>query len=68
MWLNQQLSLLLGENITQDDHFDQVLLDKLRRFQRAQDLTADGIAGPRTLMVIDSALNLPGPTLQPERS
>ncbi|WP_083651786.1 ExeA family protein [Photobacterium proteolyticum] len=68
VWLNQQLSLLLGEKITRDDRFDQVLLDKLRRFQRAQDLSADGIAGPRTLMVIDSALNLPGPTLQPERS
>lgn len=67
-WLNQQLSLLLGEKLTQEDRFDQVLLDKLRRFQRAQDLSADGIAGPRTLMVIDSALNLPGPTLQPERS
>ncbi|MCW8330345.1 AAA family ATPase [Photobacterium sp. SDRW27] len=67
-WLNQQLSLLLGEKLTQDDFFDQGLLDKLRRFQRSQDLTADGIAGPRTLMVIDSALNLPGPTLQPERS
>ena len=67
-WLDQQLSLLLGEKVTSNDDFDQVLLDKLRRFQRAQDLTADGIAGPRTLMVIDSALNLPGPTLQPERS
>ncbi|WP_084419178.1 ExeA family protein [Photobacterium sp. J15] len=67
-WLNQQLSLLLGESVSQAGRFDQVLLDKLRRFQRAQGLAADGIAGPRTLMVIDSALNLPGPTLQPEKS
>lgn len=67
-WLDQQLSLLLGEELSRNNRFDQVLLDKLRRFQRAQDLTADGIAGPRTLMVIDAALNLPGPTLQPERS
>ncbi|WP_299019398.1 AAA family ATPase [uncultured Photobacterium sp.] len=67
-WLSQQLSLLLGEPLSQADRFDQVLLDKLRRFQRAQDLTADGIAGPRTLMLLDSALNLPGPTLQPEKS
>ncbi|UTV27400.1 ExeA family protein [Photobacterium atrarenae] len=67
-WLNQHLSLLLGEAPTRSDRFDQVLLERLRRFQRAQDLAADGIAGPQTLMVIDSALNLPGPTLHPEKS
>ncbi|MGF1682039.1 AAA family ATPase [Photobacterium minamisatsumaniensis] len=67
-WLDNQLSALLGLPAGADDTFEQELLDKLRRFQRAQDLTIDGIAGPRTLMVIDSALNLPGPTLQPEKS
>lgn len=67
-WLNQHLSLLLGEAPARSDRFDQVLLERLRRFQRAQDLAADGIAGPQTLMVIDSALNLPGPTLHPEKS
>ncbi|UXI00966.1 ExeA family protein [Photobacterium sp. TY1-4] len=67
-WLDQHLSLLLGESPTRSDRFDQVLLERLRRFQRAQDLAADGIAGPQTLMVIDSALNLPGPTLHPEKS
>ncbi|WP_036817477.1 ExeA family protein, partial [Photobacterium sanctipauli] len=67
-WLDNQLSALLGLPSGAKDTFEQELLDKLRRFQRAQDLTVDGIAGPRTLMVIDSALNLPGPTLQPEKS
>lgn len=67
-WLDRHLSSLLGVMPEQQDTFGQGLLDKLRRFQRAQDLSVDGIAGPRTLMVIDSALNLPGPTLQPERS
>lgn len=67
-WLDRQLSSILGEAQSGQDTFEQRLLDKLRRFQRAQDLSADGIAGPRTLMVIDAALNLPGPTLQPERS
>ncbi|OAN19034.1 general secretion pathway protein GspA [Photobacterium jeanii] len=62
-WLNQQLSQILGEPVARHDKFDQKLLDKLRRFQRAQNLAADGIAGPMTLMVIDAALNLPGPTL-----
>ena len=67
-WLDRQLSQLLGVMPENQDTFEQALLNKLRRFQRAQDLSVDGIAGPRTLMVIDSALNLPGPTLQPEKS
>ncbi|WP_256383285.1 AAA family ATPase [Photobacterium toruni] len=66
-WLNQQLNTFLGDNGPQVRYFDQTVLDKLRRFQRAQDITADGIAGPMTLMILDSALNLPGPTLQPEQ-
>ncbi|WP_279145733.1 ExeA family protein [Photobacterium carnosum] len=66
-WLNQQLNTFLGDNGSQISYFDQTVLDKLRRFQRAQDITADGIAGPMTLMILDAALNLPGPTLQPEQ-
>ncbi|KJG24070.1 general secretion pathway protein GspA [Photobacterium iliopiscarium] len=66
-WLNQQLNTFLGDNGSQISYFDQTILDKLRRFQRAQDITADGIAGPMTLMILDSALSLPGPTLQPEQ-
>ncbi|BAX51839.1 DUF2075 domain-containing protein [Photobacterium damselae subsp. piscicida] len=65
-WLNQQLNTFLGESQTNQNYFDQGLVDKLRRFQRSQSLNADGIAGKQTLMVLDSALNLPGPTLQPE--
>lgn len=67
-WLNQQLNTFLGDNGPQVRYFDQTVLDKLRRFQRSQDITADGIAGPMTLMILDSALNLPGPTLQPEQA
>ncbi|WP_281222914.1 ExeA family protein [Photobacterium sanguinicancri] len=67
-WLNQQLSLLLGEPSATHNRFDQSVLDKLRRFQQSQSLSADGIAGPKTLMMIDAALNLPGPTLQPRES
>lgn len=67
-WLNQQLNSYLGENGPQVGYFDQTVLEKLRRFQRAQDIAADGIAGPMTLMILDSALNLPGPTLQPEQA
>ncbi|WP_162840641.1 AAA family ATPase [Photobacterium aquimaris] len=67
-WLNQQLNSFLGESGPKVSYFDQTVLDKLRRFQRAQDIAADGIAGPVTLMILDSALNLPGPTLQPEQA
>ncbi|WP_394167235.1 AAA family ATPase [Photobacterium piscicola] len=66
VWLNQQLNAFLGDSGPQVSYFGQTILDKLRRFQRAQDISADGIAGPMTLMILDSALNLPGPTLQPE--
>lgn len=62
-WLDQQLNRLLGEPGTASRQFDQGVLDKLRRFQRAQGLYPDGIAGPMTLMVLDTALALPGPTL-----
>jgi general secretion pathway protein A len=62
-WLNRQLNRVLGEEMPASSRFDQSTLDKLRHFQRAHRLTADGIAGPRTLMVLDSALALPGPTL-----
>ncbi len=62
-WLNRQLNRMLGEDVPISSQFDQSTLDKLRHFQRAHRLTADGIAGPRTLMVLDSALALPGPTL-----
>ncbi|SKC33621.1 Putative general secretion pathway protein A [Photobacterium piscicola] len=67
-WLNQQLNAFLGDDGPQVSYFNQTILDKLRRFQRAQDIAADGIAGPMTLMILDSALNLPGPTLQPEQA
>lgn len=65
-WLDDQLSALLGVQQSRDDIFGQGLLEKLRRFQKAQGLSVDGIAGPRTLMVVDAAMNLPGPTLQPQ--
>lgn len=62
-WLNRQLNRLLGEEEASSSRFEQSTLDKLRHFQRAHRLTVDGIAGPKTLMVLDSALSLPGPTL-----
>ncbi|MGF1686335.1 peptidoglycan-binding protein [Photobacterium japonica] len=68
IWLDHQLSTLLGALPESQETFGQSLLDKLRRFQQEQNLSVDGIAGPRTLMMIDSALNLPGPKLQAERS
>ena len=65
-WLNKHLNQLLNDGQHYHDQFDQMTLDKLRRFQRAQNLTVDGIAGSMTLMVIDATLNLPGPVLHKE--
>ncbi|QUJ67865.1 AAA family ATPase [Photobacterium sp. GJ3] len=62
-WLDRQLNRLLGESGGVSRQFDQDVLEKLRRFQRAQGLYPDGIAGPMTLMVLDTALALPGPVL-----
>jgi peptidoglycan hydrolase-like protein with peptidoglycan-binding domain len=44
--------------------FDAALVRLVEDFQRSRRLTADGIAGVKTQLVLDSALDAPGtPTL-----
>ncbi|MBN2885351.1 MAG: AAA family ATPase [Chromatiaceae bacterium] len=67
-WLRRLLSEVPELGVTEDDSplFDEQLREALRTFQRAQGLEPDGIAGPRTLIRLHNAVNLPGvPHLQP---
>ena len=67
-WLRERLALADGEPIAQftgEDRFDATLQARLQRFQRANGLNADGIAGPWTMIMLNN-LQLPPdtPTLE----
>ncbi|USH02100.1 AAA family ATPase [Grimontia kaedaensis] len=62
-WLDQRLNLVLGENTPVSNTFGQEQRVKVREFQRSKGLDADGIPGAMTFMVLDSVLQMPGPTL-----
>jgi len=56
-WLRERLALLPDSELTVDPaRYDANLTAAVRRFQRAQGLSADGIAGPRTLIMLSNAL------------
>jgi general secretion pathway protein A len=65
-WLREALSQLEGTpvNTPRPEVFDAALVRLVEDFQRSRRLTADGIAGVKTQLVLDSALGAPGtPTL-----
>jgi general secretion pathway protein A len=67
-WLRERLALADGEpkaKITTEDRFDAALQSRLQRFQEANGLNADGIAGPWTMIMLNN-LQLPPdtPTLE----
>jgi general secretion pathway protein A len=65
-WLRQGLEQLSGVPNAEPagDYFDAGLQSLVEDFQRSRRLAVDGIAGLQTLLVLDSALGLPGaPTL-----
>ncbi len=56
-WLRERLALLPGSELTVDPaRYDADVTAAVRRFQDAQGLIADGIAGPRTLIMLSNAL------------
>ncbi|CAH0532482.1 hypothetical protein VST7929_00312 [Vibrio stylophorae] len=67
-WLDGALQEWLGIKDLSIERFDQTLLARVRQFQEANGLAPDGVAGPETLMMLDAALKLPGPTLRPVAS
>jgi general secretion pathway protein A len=63
-WLRERLSLADAEpkaQIQGEDRFDEALQQRLERFQRANGLNADGIAGPWTMILLNN-LQLPPDT------
>ncbi|MBT8130685.1 MAG: peptidoglycan-binding protein, partial [Gammaproteobacteria bacterium] len=57
-WLREQLQRLQGGASSQSSFYDQVLADRVRRYQRQQNLAVDGKAGIHTLISLNN--NLPG--------
>lgn len=53
-WLETALAQVLKERPRQLSRFDAQLGDKLKRFQQAEGLEADGVAGPQTLMRLNA--------------
>jgi len=63
-WLRERLSLADAEpnrQIQGEDRFDEALQQRLERFQQANGLNADGIAGPWTMILLNN-LQLPPDT------
>jgi Uncharacterized protein conserved in bacteria len=56
-WLRERLARLPDSELTVDPaRYDASLTAAVRRFQGAQGLIADGIAGPRTLIMLSNVL------------
>lgn len=65
VWLRRRLMQIDGENPDAEvgrpsPVYDDALEKRLKAFQRAHDLDADGMAGPRTQMMLNGAVASPG--------
>lgn len=68
-WLRDQLLKVPGLGVLRSDSgdFDAALASAVRAFQASKGLMPDGIAGPRTFIVLQHAIAMPGvPTLTAE--
>jgi len=64
-WLQQQLSKLQGKNKwnKKDAIFDQTMENEVKKFQLSSGLQPDGMVGPQTLILLNTAVNSPSPLL-----
>ncbi len=63
-WLAAQLARLDGAGAPQAGvHYDAALMQQVRTFQGAQGLSADGVAGPKTVMLLSRATDSSEPRL-----
>jgi general secretion pathway protein A len=65
MWLEYQLAGLSGREsrLQPDMSYDDLLIEEVRRFQRQENLEPDGLAGPYTLIILNSRLATEQPRL-----
>ncbi|HET7315522.1 AAA family ATPase [Salinisphaera sp.] len=74
VWLRKRLMRIEGKNPDQQvgkpsPVYDRALGERLRAFQKSHGLEADGIAGPRTQIILNGAVPSPGaPSLTPDKS
>ncbi|MFO7640291.1 MAG: AAA family ATPase [Candidatus Competibacteraceae bacterium] len=61
LWLRQRLALGTGEPLSEpvSEVFDAALAAQVRDFQRARGLQPDGLAGPRTLVLLNGLASEP---------
>ncbi len=60
LWLRKQLDKVDGQDsihAPQPDFFDRLLEERVKLFQRLHGLQADGIVGPRTIILLQNASN-----------
>jgi len=63
-WIATQLARLDGVGAAQSGaHYDGTLMQQVRTFQAAQGLSADGVAGPKTVMLLSRATDGSEPRL-----
>ena len=64
-WLGQQLTRLYGHGKTPTIYstYSEDLVAQLKRFQQSKGLIADGIAGPLTLIHLNTETGVQAPTL-----
>jgi general secretion pathway protein A len=65
VWLDKQLSIIMGEedSMSGKSEFDHELFNRVKRFQRSVGLIPDGIAGVQTLVRINMATGADSPAL-----
>lgn len=68
-WLQQKLAELQGKDKPKqaDDVFDEALENKVKKFQLSSGLQPDGIVGPQTLILLNTAVGSPSPRLNREK-
>jgi len=64
-WLQQQLSKLQGKNKwdKNDALFDQTMENEIKKFQLSSGLKPDGMIGPQTLILLNTAVDSHSPLL-----
>ncbi len=63
LWLRQRLALVEGQDPGQQalsQVFDPALAEQVRNFQRANELSADGVVGQRTMALLNNLAPAPG--------